>query len=303
MATELMSGLREGATTSNGISTKHFHIFRRGISFSISPTIHSAAFRYHGLQHTYDIHETETINESGYQINDSLSGGARVTMSHKLAVLEFCNEQSIHARRIGTINTLVVDHSARKGRIHGDNTDWSGLYALINPHTKSTNSQPMVGPVIGAGGAAGAALYSLHQVGIERSLLANRTIANAERDMNNFEDLLSIEMLADLKSLPESPEVIIGTIPVDMTTEEDFVQLFARDQGLSIDMVYQPRNTPLLMVAKRHEGWRIVPGVDVLIHQAFDQTRIWTGRPSPEEIMEQAVADYDRRISTTTRDR
>jgi shikimate-5-dehydrogenase len=302
MATGPAQGCVDGAMSADAMSTKHFHILGQGISFSMSPTIHIAAFRHYGLPHSYDIRETQTVEESGHLILDPLFGGASVTMPHKLAVHKFCDEQSIHARRIGAINTLVVDHDAGKRRIVGDNTDWSGLYALINLYTKSSKSKPTVGLVIGAGGASRAALYAMYQAGLQRVLISNRTIANAETIAKDFEGLFRIEIVADLKSLPEPPEVIIGTIPADKTTEKTFPELFSRNQGLCIDMAYKPRDTPLLSMAKRHEGWKTIPGVEVLLYQAFDQFRLWTGKASPQNVMERAVVDHDRKMEAAIRD-
>jgi shikimate-5-dehydrogenase len=302
MATEPVQECGDGAISADAMSTKHFHILGQGISFSMSPTIHIAAFRHHGLPHSYDICETQTVKESGHLIADPLFGGASVTMPHKLAVHKFCDEQSIHARLIGAINTLVVDHDAGRRRIVGDNTDWSGLYALINLYTKSSRSKPTVGLVIGAGGASRAALYAMYQAGLQRIFLSNRTIAHAETIAKDFEGLFRIEIVADLKSLPEPPEVIIGTIPADKTVEKTFLELFSRNTGLCIDMAYKPRDTPLLSVARRHEGWKTVPGVEVLLYQAFDQFRLWTGKAAPQDVMERAVDDHYRRMEAAIRD-
>jgi shikimate-5-dehydrogenase len=302
MATSHVGELSNGAITTSNMAEKHFHIFGLGVSFSMSPTIHTAAFRHHGLPHTYDIRETQSIDESGHLISDALFGGASVTMPHKLAVYKFCDEQSIHARRIGAINTLVVDHRTGTRRIIGDNTDWSGLYGLINLYMASSTGSHAVGLMVGAGGASRAALYAMYQAGIKRIFLINRTIANTERIARDLQNVFHVQVVADLKSLPEDPDVVIGTIPAEKTQEQSFSELFSKDNGLCIDMSYKPRNTPLLMAAKRHKGWKTVPGVEVLLYQAFDQYRLWTGRSAPEKVMLQAVAEHDRTLVALSHD-
>ncbi len=190
MATELIQESGDGARrTGSDMTTKHFHIFGQGISFSMSPTIHIAAFRHHDLPHTYDIRETETIEQSGHLIKDALLGGVSITMPHDHAFHKFCDKQSIHARWICAINTLVAKHVAENRTIIGDNTDWSGVYALIILYTMSNNNGPTVVLVIRAGGASRAASYVMYQADIQWIFLFNRTIANADRIARDFKDL------------------------------------------------------------------------------------------------------------------
>jgi shikimate-5-dehydrogenase len=302
--TQLQATIVEPQST---ITPKHFHILGHSISFSISPIIHTAAFRHHGLPHTYDIRESSNVDDFAQLVHDEGFGGASVTMPHKLAVARFCDELSVHARAIGAVNTLVVRNSWEGGRrrrvIVGENTDWSGLYALIVRYASSEGGRvPGVGLVIGAGGAARAALYAMHQAGFRRIMVVNRTVPNAERIAEDFRELFRVEVVADLERPPEAPEVVIGTIPADKTAEESFAGLFRRERGLCIDMSYKPRDTPLLKVARRHGEWTTVPGVEVLLYQAFDQFRLWTGREAPRDVMEQAVEEHERRLEALKQD-
>ena len=88
-------------TSTNEHSSGHFHIFGNGISFSISPTIHNAGFKYHSLPYTYDIRESDTIDDVADLISDKQFRGASVTMPHKLHVHEYCAEQTETAKLIG----------------------------------------------------------------------------------------------------------------------------------------------------------------------------------------------------------
>ena len=287
--------------------SKHFHIFGHGISFSMSPSIQTAAFRHFGLEHTYDIRETKEVDEVADLIEDASFGGASVTMPHKLAVHKFCHDQTEHARRIGAINTLVVrvndDSVADGGRreILGDNTDWSGLHAIITKHTSSWTKKPQVGLVIGAGGASRAAVYALNEAGLKHIYIANRTIANAQKIARDLREFLHLQVAPTLEDLREPPDIIIGTIPADKTCEDDFINLFRASQGLCIDMSYKPRQTPLLAAAERQIGWATVPGVEVLLSQAFDQFHMWTGMQAPQAVMVQAIEAHDRQVEKAGR--
>jgi Shikimate 5-dehydrogenase len=117
-------------------------------------------------------------------------------------------------------------------------------------------------------------------------------LATAEKVRDDLKTEFEIKVLPSLHDLPQTPDVIIGTVPADTTTEGQFTSIFGL-QGLCVDMSYKPRQTPLLTVAERHDGWQTVTGVEVLLAQAYDQFHLWTGRQAPTEIMVEAVAAYE----------
>lgn len=293
---------------------KKFYIFGKGISFSMSPTIHTAGYRHYGLPHTYTIVENEGVDGFAHLVRSPQFGGASVTMPHKLAVDRLCDEVTDHAKRIGAINTLRVvgedgsqdasetwgAHRTRRRRIVGDNTDWSGLVAAIRRKTPFLSQVPNVGLVIGAGGASRAALYALHQLGVGHIYLVNRTRSTAEAIAKDFSPIFSIKVLSSLADIHAvcAPHVVIGTITADKTDDNCFpLALFSQPQGICVDMAYKPRGTPLLTVAKMNSGWQPISGVEVLLEQAFDQFRLWTGLPAPQVVMKDALLSHDRRIA------
>ncbi|RMY83922.1 hypothetical protein D0862_11562 [Hortaea werneckii] len=271
----------------NAVS-KEFYIFGNGISFSISPTIHNAGFKHDRLPYQYQIRESPGIDGVAHLIEREDFGGASVTMPHKLQVHKFCQQQSKTAIAIGAINTLVVSAQGPNRVIIGDNTDWSGLHSIIEYYKNSTGRSAETGLVLGAGGAARAALYAMHQVGMKNIYLVNRTKAVAEAVQEQFSDHFKVTVLDSAKDMPRDYDVVIGTVPAHVTTEEQFEGIF-RGHGLCIDMSYKPRQTPLLAVAQKSEGWVTVPGVQVLLSQAFDQYRLWTGREAPRKAIVDAV--------------
>ncbi len=285
------------ASTALDKEQQRFYIFGQGISFSLSPQIHSAAFKHYGLPHTYEIVQTATVDEVAHLVEMRDFGGASVTMPHKLKVGKFCDEITQDAKAIGAINTLVVEkniETPKKRRIIGDNTDWSGLVSLINDRYPKGSMKPRVGLVIGAGGAARAALYALNKAGISEIAIVNRTRSSAESVALHFSPFFKVTVLDSLQELSERPdlvpEVIIGTIPADTTEANDFPnELFAGPRGICMDMSYKPRITPLLSKAVVANGWSVVTGVEILLSQASDQSRIWLGRPAPNNEMRKAL--------------
>ena len=256
-----------------------------------------AGFQHYGLSHTYDIQEPANVDEIASLIEDQSFGGASVTMPHKLAVHKFCAQQTDHAGRIGAVNTLVVRHDEMGQRyIFGDNTDWSGLHNIISAKTRSWPKRPQSSLVIGAGGASRAALYALYQSGLNDIVIVNRTQSNADKIVSDFSSIFHVRVIPTIHDLDTRPDIIIGTIPADKTRKANFKALFegASERGLCIDMAYKPRKTPLLVVAEGQSGWDIVPGVEVLLNQAFNQFELWTGLKAPQEDMVEVIAISDR---------
>jgi shikimate 5-dehydrogenase len=166
----------------------------------MSPVIHTAAFRHHGLPYTYEIRQTSTVDELVPLISSSSFGGSSVTMPHKLQISKYCDETTDHAKRIGAVNTLIVsqDPVSRQMKIVGDNTDWSGLVECVKVKGREVISFAKTGLVIGAGGASRAALYALYQSGVENIHLVNRTRATSEQIARDYSSLFSITVLSSL---------------------------------------------------------------------------------------------------------
>jgi pentafunctional AROM polypeptide len=278
------------------VTPRQFHIFGNGISFSVSPIIHNAGFKHHGLPYSYDIRESSSIDGVGPLIQDDNFGGASITMPHKLQAEKYCHTQTETARAIGAINTLVVSRENGKRTVTGDNTDWSGLSSLIESYSRTRPEHLETGLVIGAGGASRAALYAMHRAGLRDLYIQNRTKAKAEEVKKTFAPLFNVTVLDDLATLPRLPDVIIGTVPADTTVESQFRNIFG-EKGICIEMSYKPRVTPLLLAAQRHEGWTTVTGIEVLLAQAFDQYRLWTGREPPKEAMIRAVEAHEAKMA------
>jgi shikimate-5-dehydrogenase len=284
------------SSDSSHSSSKTFHIFGNGISFSISPIIHNAGFRHDGLPYTYDIRESPNMDGVASLIEADSFGGASITMPHKLQAGKYCHEQTDTARAIGAINTLVVKQASGKRTITGDNTDWSGLASLIEKYAAQTQTTLETGLVIGAGGASRAALYAMHRAGLKTLYVQNRTLSKAESLRDAFAPIFDVKVLPSLSDLTVRPDVVIGTVPADTTVESQFDNVFGQ-RGVCIEMSYKPRVTPLLVSARKHEGWHTVTGIEVLLAQAFDQYRLWTDREAPREAMIHAVEIHEAELS------
>lgn len=267
---------------------KQFHIFGRGISFSMSPAIHNTGFEYHGIENNYKITEVDTVEDCFPLLSQENFGGASVTMPYKLEISRYCDVLTTEAKLLGAVNTLAVHYSENGERsIEGDNTDWSGILNCIQTrHPKSKT-----GWVIGAGGAARAAIYALQRAGMDHIFISNRTRSKAEAIAETFAGHFKVEVVDDWTEMNAHPaDVIIGTVPAETYHDSQFEGLeWNAAGGLCIDMSYKPRVTPLLSVAAKAPKWKIANGIEILLEQGYVQYQKWTGLEPPKQLMRVAV--------------
>lgn len=260
-----------------------FFIFGNNIAHSLSPTIHNTAFAKFGLPHYYAIHETRCIDESVAKlIRQPNFGGASVTFPHKLQVQTLLDTISAPAKALGAVNTICVSG----GRLVGENTDWLGILSCMQRYPVSNTGNAIV---VGAGGAARAAVYALQASGYKQVTIVNRTRERAERLTDSFPGL-QFELHTFLGQVQQPANLVIACVPADDFVEDDIpLHIFAAGTGLVIEMSYRPPVSALMRVAARQAEWQVFGGVDVLKEQAYAQFKLWTGRNAPVEVIEEAL--------------
>jgi len=268
---------------------RNFYILGNNISHSLSPTIHNAAFAELGLPYHYRIHQTPQLDATVRRmLHDPRFGGASVTFPHKLSIMPLLDSLSISASTLGAVNTVIVKNTASGQQLIGDNTDWLGILNCIKSHGPRRCETAIV---IGAGGAARAAVYALQILGAAHLAIVNRTKSTAQRLAADFPQS-HIDVFDSLVRAPAA-QIIIGCIPADEVEEDDIPsEMFAEGAGLVIEMAYRPPVTALMHVAARQQGWTVLGGVDVLKEQAYAQFSLWTGRSAPVPAIQEAL---DRR--------
>ncbi|CAO3673050.1 unnamed protein product [Rhizopus stolonifer] len=261
------------------------------IQHSMSPTLHNTGFETLGLPHRYGLLECHMVEYAEDAIlKDPHFGGASVTIPHKVSVMKYLNEVTENAKMIGAVNTIFVRETLENGEkkrvFVGENTDYVGMKNTIQALMMDPTNPPEEGLVIGAGGTARAALYTMQKMGIEKIYLWNRTSAKAYDLQKAFEGSIEIHVVESLEE-KINPGVIISTVPADSGIELP-EHLFGGIKGIICDMAYKPRRTKLLLQAER-KGWSCVEGIEVLIAQGIAQFEIWTGKRAPNHKIEEEV--------------
>jgi 3-dehydroquinate dehydratase/shikimate dehydrogenase len=204
--------------------------------------------------------------------------GVSVTMPYKEAILEHLDNTDAHTAKIGACNTVV---RGQDGKLYGFNTDIAGVVRPLEQRLTIAGAKVLV---LGAGGAARAAVFGLKERGAEVWVL-NRTAAKGQK----------LARQAKARTLKRAElrktvfDVIVNATPVGMGNtrecplKEDEVQA-----KVVFDLVYDPVETRLLQIA-RAKGMAVIPGVEMFVHQAARQFEIWTGKPAPADDMLRAV--------------
>lgn len=260
--------------------TQLFGVAGDPIRSSMSPLMLNTAFQRASQDAVYLPLRTHNATEL-FQVARALPlQGFSVTMPLKQAVLPFVQHIDPLAARIGAVNTVRREPD---GSFSGFNTDAAGITAPLERRIDLRDARVLV---LGAGGAARAAVFACAERGAKVSIL-NRTFETAEK--------LATEAGAEAlrsESLPSLPpfDVLINATPAGMRGNPAELPLAPDDlrAKLVFDLVYNPLKTPLLKAAQAR-GLETIAGVEMFVHQGARQFELWTGRQAPLEAMRDVV--------------
>ena len=216
--------------------------------------------------------------------------GCNVTLPHKQAMLQVVDEIDPVARRIGAINTVVVDAD---GKLTGSNTDAFGFIEALREAVPNWRPNgPCV--VLGAGGAARAVIVSLLDAGASELRLLNRTRDKAE-ELATLDPRIQVADWSERASALAGATLLVNTTSLGMVGNAE-LELALDDlpvDALVNDIVYTPLYTSLLDRAMAR-GNRIVDGLGMLLHQARPGFAAWFGiEPAVSADLRHYVLDQD----------
>jgi shikimate dehydrogenase len=248
---------------------KLFGIIGHPLSHTLSPILHNWGFRELGIPASYHVWDTPPDKLQAFMaaLRTLPIHGASVTIPHKEAVMPLVDAMTKTARLIGAVNTLYWEN----GKLWGDNTDVTGFMAPL----LERGIAPGTALILGAGGAARAALCGLHQAGW-KVLLSSRTETRADRLAQAFQT----EHVAWAERHRVQPDLMVNTTPLGMSGPFHGLSPWKESlTGISLvyDLIYNPRQTPLLAQAER-EGVATIPGLPMFAHQGLAQFERWTGQ-------------------------
>jgi shikimate dehydrogenase len=272
-------------------------IFGWPVAHSKSPQMHESAARALGIELEYDRFEVApaALAAAVRQKHEAAIDGYNLTVPHKVAIMTLVDEVSPAARAIGAVNTVV----RADGRYVGHNTDAPGFVRSLEEAGVELDNARVV--LVGAGGAARAAVVGLAEAGADEITVLSRRPEQGEALRDSlaaqvdcaleaaalsegswyFETatLLVQATSATLESNPRSAD-FAASLPIEALPAEAAV----------VDMVYTPLETSVLARA-RGRGLKVVDGLGMLLHQGAIAFEMWTGVEPPTDVMRSALND------------
>lgn len=251
------------------------------IAHSLSPVLHTAGYAACGLTTwRYTRREVSADALAGVVAGlDASWRGLSLTMPLKEAAFDVATTVTDVAHRARAINTLV---RRCDGGWDATNTDVAGIVEALRPHLRSP--LPEVGTVIGAGATARSAVLALQDLGVTSIVVRARRpeAAGALADWARV-DLGLSGTAAPLDRLGEHERLVVSTVPPAAAQRVADV-LPGTVGAVLLDVVYADWPTPPARAASRL-GWRVISGLDMLVHQAAAQFTLFTGVEAPVEAM------------------
>ena len=277
-------------------------VFGDPVAHSRSPQMHNAALQTCGIPARYcRLHiRPEELAEALRLLPKANFIGANLTIPHKAAALDLLDTIDDHARKIGVVNTVVVEGE----RLSGFNTDGPGLLRAVRAEF-GVDLRDLRVMVLGAGGGAGRAIAA--QCAIEncqRLVLVNRTFEKAQKLALELEPFFKgprvFGPMRRLEAIPwDEPRLAAQLTNTDLVINATSCGMKRTDPSvlpasilqanlLIYDTIYTAQLTPLMEDAQS-VGARSANGKSMLLYQGVLSFEIWFNRPAPVEVMREAM--------------
>jgi shikimate dehydrogenase len=267
--------------------TALYGVIGHPVAHSRSPEMQIAAFEAAGIDAVY-----LALPVPPDRLEEALRGahalgflGLNVTVPHKQRAAAVCLTLDPVAEEIGAVNTLRRTAEGWEGF----NTDAPACRALLEAAGVARGARALV---VGAGGAARAAVWALLRSGAHVRVAARRfesaeTLArDAARWSRDPRLLAQVAPFAALEAEAAGADVVVNATPIGLDANQA-LPVTLRDEQIVVDFVY---GETAFEMAAREAGAQLVSGEEILVRQGAIAFSIWTGRPAPEAAMAAAIA-------------
>lgn len=252
------------------------------VEHSLSPLLHNAGFRALGLDWAYVALRVKSADLPAAVAGARALGlaGLSVTTPHKEAICTLLDRLDPLAETLGAVNTVVREPD---GSLTGTNTDGAGVIGAVADAGGRVNGSSCL--VLGAGGAAKAAVDALARAGAARVGVWARRGGRAVV----VSALAGAAGQAVAAPDPTGWDVVVNATSLGMRAEDPNPLQGELERGqVLIEMAYAAGKTAL-QEAGEAAGASVIGGDMVLLHQAGAAFRVWTGRPAPLEKIKFAL--------------
>lgn len=279
-------------------TTRLLALFGSPVGHSGSPAMYNYSFQKLGIDYAYLAFDVtiDTIEKAIEAARTLNMAGFNITMPCKTETMKYMDAVSPAARLIGAVNTVVMEG----GKLYGHNTDGKGFILNLNQHGVGVTGKKLT--ILGGGGAATAIQVQAALDGAREICIFNMkdafyvNIEETAKRLQNEVTGCSIKVcnLADeelLKQEIASSEILINATRVGMKPLED--QTLIRDSSVYrkdlvvCDVVYNPRETKMLLEAKSAGCETVIGGLGMLLWQGVEAFKLYTGQDMPvKEVQE-----------------
>ena len=243
------------------------------VAHSLSPRLHRFWLREAGIDGAYV--PLAVQREDFATVVDSLRragfAGVNVTIPHKQAAFAIAHDLDEPAQHAGAANLLLFTED---GRIAGRNTDAGGLAASLSAGMAAEGLRGRRAVLIGAGGAARAAVLALGELGAGEIRILNRNPPRAEALARSFTGkyfrTAHRRLVERLGAVGARRGLARSTRPAPawLAIRRSICRWSRLPKAAAVcDIVYNPLETPLLTAA-RARGHVVIDGLGMLMHQA-----------------------------------
>jgi shikimate dehydrogenase len=238
---------------------------------SLSPRLHSFWLRQHDIGDAYVSLPLQTTDFSAalYGLRAAGFVGVNVTIPHKqaaFAIAHYCDDA---ARGAAAANLLLF----REGQIEARNTDIAGLQASLVAECGPDGIRGKSVVILGAGGAARAAVLACDALKAARIIVLNRSTHRAITLVHGLSPACSAALdaggLETWNEFAPTAALVIQATSAGMAGTASLELDLSRlpSEAVICDLVYRPLETPLLVQA-RQLGLRRIDGLGMLMYQA-----------------------------------
>ena len=267
---------------------KTFAVIGDPIDHSLSPNIHSAAFRELNLDCSYIAYRIPKgeLEEGIEGLKKIKIDGFNVTIPHKVEMMKYLEKIDESCSVIGAVNTVVNNDGVFKGY----NTDMDGfLDPFKKKNLKITDAKVLL---LGAGGAARAIVAGFAKEKANSITIANRTLENAN-NLAEFAKKIGLNSnpikIEDVRDSAKDYDIIVNATSIGLKNEPSPISLEGiSEKTIVYDIVYMPMNTDFIKKAKEKNAI-VIFGYEMLLGQATRAFEIWHGMEAPYNAMKKAL--------------
>ncbi len=249
---------------------KQLAIIGYPLKHTLSPIMHNTISKELGLNYHYTPYEVNpgTLQKAFEDFKNKNICGFNVTVPYKVDIIQYLDEISDEAKKIGAVNTVVN----KNGKFIGYNTDAFGFITSLQEQIDLKNKKVFL---IGAGGAARAIVYSLLKTKISALFIFDITKQKAEDIIKDFKKISYQDFT---KNNIAKADIIINATPVGLHKEDKSIVNpdWLTQNQFCMDLIYNPEKTTFLLNAEK-KGCRILNGLGMLAGQGAKGFELWTG--------------------------